>query len=177
MEAIPLASLLGSGIDPRQCKLHCAVYNKFDYPIDVLSNDWPEWLNWNRYRGDNNDFNRQFIFSLAHDRHDPTLWLFGGVFEVLARRDTPRTYSYDIELREDLMGPFVRRLYVRLELSGRQRRRNMESCIDAMTVDSIVPKHLSATRSPAMTASTTRWLTSNSWSDRAGPTGGSRWRT
>jgi len=138
MEPIPLASLLGSAIDPARCKLHCAVYNQHDFPMDVLSNDWPEWLNWNRYRGDNNDFNRQFVFSLARDRHDLSLWLFGGVFEVLARRDDPRTYSYDIELREDMMGPFIRRLFVRLPLTGRQRRRNMEGCVDEMTVHSIL---------------------------------------
>ena len=75
----PLASLIGSAIDPAQCKLHCAVYNGEHYPIDVLSNDPHEWELWSRWRGINNDFNRHFIFSLAQDRHDPTLWLFGGV--------------------------------------------------------------------------------------------------
>lgn len=138
MEPIPLASLLGSAVDPVQCKLHCAVYNGEQHPIDVLSNDPLEWEGWNRWRGTKNDFNRQFIFSLAQDRHDPTLWLFGGIFEVLARRDTPGELSYDVTLREDMMGPFIRRLFVRLTLTGRQRRRTMEGCIDAMTVASIL---------------------------------------
>jgi hypothetical protein len=57
---------------------------------------------------------------------------------VTARRPEPRTYSYDVVAREDLMGPFVRRLYVRLHLAGRQRRRTMESCLDEMTVSSIL---------------------------------------
>ncbi len=34
----------------------------------------------------NNDFNRDFIFSVAQDKHDATLWLFGGIWEVLERR-------------------------------------------------------------------------------------------
>jgi hypothetical protein len=117
MEPIPLTSLLDSAVDPAQCKLHCAVYNGEHYPIDVLSNDPHEWENWNRWRGPRNDFNRQFIFSLAQDRHDPSLWLFGGVFEVLVRRATPGARSYDIKLREDIMGPFIRRLFVRLVLT------------------------------------------------------------
>ena len=46
-----------------------------------------------------------------------------GSGRSLARRPEPRTYSYDVIPRDDLMGPFVRRLYVRLHLAGRQRRR------------------------------------------------------
>jgi hypothetical protein len=140
MRAIPLETLLGTAIEPARCKLHCAVYNGQGHPIDVLSNDPLEWMDWNRWRGPKNDFNRQFIFSLAQDRHDPTLWLFGGVFEVLARRETPGPRSYDITLREDMLGPMISRLCVRLALTGRQRRRNMEGCLDAMTVASILPE-------------------------------------
>jgi hypothetical protein len=138
MQPIPLASLLPSGFDLTTCKLHCAVFNGQNYPIDVLANDPAEWQRWNSWRGDKNDFNRQFIFSLAQDRNDPTLWLFGGVWEVVGRRPEPRTYSYDIVPREDLMGPFVRRLFVKLHLAGRQRRRTMESCLGEMTVSSIL---------------------------------------
>src|SRR6478735_4606189 len=138
MQPIPLASLLPAGFDPTVCKLHCAVFNGENYPIDVLANDPAEWQRWNSWRGDKNDFNRQFIFALAQDRHDPNLWLFGGTWEVTGRRPEPRTYSYDVVPREDLLGPFIRRLYIRLHLAGRQRRRTMESCLDEMTVSSIL---------------------------------------
>lgn len=40
---------------------------------------------WKRWRGNKNGFNRRFICSVAQDRHDQILWLFGGVFEVLGR--------------------------------------------------------------------------------------------
>jgi hypothetical protein len=135
---IPLASLLPANFDPASCKVHCAVFNGEKYPIDVLANDPVEWQRWNSWRPDTNAFNRDFIFSLAQDRHDPTLWLFGGIWRVTARRPEPRTYSYDVVLCDDLMGPFIRRLYVRLRLAGRQRRRTMESCLEEMTVSSII---------------------------------------
>lgn len=138
MRPIALASILPAGFDPTMCKLHCAVFNGQRYPIDILANDPVEWQRWNSWRGDKNDFNRPFIFALAQDRHDPNLWLFGGIWEVTGRRAEPRALSYDVILREDLMGPFVRRLYIRLHLAGRQRRRTMESCLEEMTVSSIL---------------------------------------
>ena len=76
---IPLASLLPANFDPASCKVHCAVFNGQKYPIDVLANDPAEWQRWNSWRPDTNAFNQDFIFSLAQDRHDPTLWLFGGI--------------------------------------------------------------------------------------------------
>lgn len=138
MQPIPLASILPLGLDPTTCKLHCAVFDGQDHPIDVLANDPKKWKDWNSWRSDKNDFNRQFIFALAQDRHDPSLWLFGGIWEVTGRRPQPRAHSYDVIPREDLMGPFVRRLYIRLRLAGRQRRRTMESCLDEMIVSSIL---------------------------------------
>lgn len=140
MQEIPLEALLPADFDPATCKLHCAVFNGEEHPIDVLANDPEKWQGWNSWRANNDDFNRQFIFSLAQDRHDSTLWLFGGIWEVVGRRPQPHAHSYDVVRRDDLMGPFVRRLYVRLSLTGRQRRRNMESCLDQMSVASILEK-------------------------------------
>ncbi len=138
VQAIALSTLLGADFDATEYKLHCAVYNGDAHPIEVLANDPDEWKRWNSWRSVNDDFNRKYVFSLAQDRHDATLWLFGGIWEVVGRRPEPRTYSYDVVLREDLMGPFVRRLFVRLVLKGRNRRRSMEACLYDMTVSSIV---------------------------------------
>lgn len=138
MQPIALEALLPADLDPTMCKLHCAVFNGEEYPIDVLASDPVGWQGWNSWRAGKDDFNRQFIFSLAQDRHDATLWLFGGMWEVIERRPEPHAHSYDLVHRDDLMGPFVRRLYVRLSLTGRQRRRNLESCLGQMTVSSIL---------------------------------------
>jgi hypothetical protein len=47
MEPIPLSALLGAHFDPREFKLHCAVYNGEAHPIEVLANDLEEWKRWN----------------------------------------------------------------------------------------------------------------------------------
>jgi hypothetical protein len=138
---IPLRSLIGD-LDPAACKLHCAKFDMNDkqHPIDALSGSWERWVTWNRYRPERDEFNRQFIFSLAHDRHKSSRWLFGGVFEVVGRRDIPKALSYDLTLREDLMGPFIRRLVVGFSPSGRAVRLNMDTYLDQMEVVSVLEK-------------------------------------
>lgn len=139
MDTIPLAALLPNDFDPKQYKVHFAVKNELGtQPIDVLVSDPAEWEGWNSWRSRNDDFNRQFIFSLAQDKHDPTLWLFGGIWEVLERGPEQKAHSYKVSLREDLMGPFIRRLYLRIKLTGRNIRRSMETVIDDMTVSSVL---------------------------------------
>ena len=130
MEAIPLRSLLPHDFDPTHCKVHFAVWNQIKHPIDVLASSPEEWQGWNSWRSDNNDFNRQFIFSVAQDKHDASHWLFGGIWEVLERRPEPHAHSYTVTLREDLLGPFVRRLWVRHKRSGRNIRQKMETGSD-----------------------------------------------
>jgi len=134
VSAITLRSLIGD-LDPTACKLHCAVYNGIDHPIDVLTRSWDEWVVWSQWRPSRDDFNRQFIFTMARDRTNSTLWLFGGVFEVVGRRDTPHAHSYDLELREDLLGPFIKRLWLRFKPPGRAIRLNFETHLLASEVN------------------------------------------
>lgn len=137
--SIPLRTLIGE-LDPATCKLHCAKYNGQTHPLDVLAGDWKKWVLWNRYRPERDEFNRQFIFSLAHDRHDPKRWLFGGIFEVTGRRNIPKTHAYTIRFRKDLMGPFTRRLWIAFSPSGRAVRLNMETYLDQMEVIKVQEK-------------------------------------
>lgn len=136
-KAIPLRTLIGD-FEPGTCKLHCAKYNGEQHPIDALAGSWADWVTWNRYRPNRDEFNRKFIFSLAHDRNDATRWLFGGVFEVVGRRAVPKALSYDLKLREDLMGSFIRRLVVNFSPPGRAVRLNMETYLDQMEVVSVL---------------------------------------
>lgn len=137
MAAILLRSLIGD-LDPAACKLHCAVWNGHDHPIDVLARSWEDWVGWNRWRGPRDDFNRQFIFSLARDRENLSHWLFGGIFEVVGRRPMPGEGSFDIKLRDDMMGAFIKRLVVQFKPSGREVRLNMETHLDQIEVVSIL---------------------------------------
>jgi hypothetical protein len=135
--AIQLRSILGD-VDPQACKLHCAVWNGEDQPIDVFARSRDEWVEWNRWRGPRDDFNRKFIFSLARDRFSPSHWLFGGILEVVDRRPIPGPGSYDIVLRNDLMGTFIKRLVLQFKPSGRAVRLNMETHLDQIEVVSIL---------------------------------------
>lgn len=138
MDAIPLTALLPADLNPLQYKVHFAVWNQKKHPIDVLATNQEEWQGWNSWRSVKDDFNRQFIFSMAQDKHDATLWLFGGIWEVLERGPEQQAHSYKVALREDLMGPFIRRLYIRTKRSGRNIRRRMESVLPTMTVSAIL---------------------------------------
>ncbi|WP_139979498.1 GIY-YIG nuclease family protein [Nocardioides litoris] len=140
MQPIPLASLLPVDLAPTDVKVHFAVWNQVKHPIDVLAADWAEWQGWNSYRSANDDFNRRFVFSVAQDKGDASLWLFGGVWEVLERRPEQYTQSYRVQLREDLLGAWIRRLYVRHRRTGRNIRRTFESVLPTMTVASVLPE-------------------------------------
>ena len=68
-------------------KIHFARSNGYEYPLDVWVKDKNDWKNWQEYRAGRNDFNREFIFSLMQFHHETDTWLFGGVWQVLARHD------------------------------------------------------------------------------------------
>lgn len=136
LDPIPLRGLLGN-LDPKKCKLHCAVSDGLVEPIDVLAANWNEWVGWSRYRGHSNHFNRDFIFTMARERKAPNLWLFGGVFEVVGRKPISHARSYDIELRDDIMGEYIKRLVISFRPTGRITRRNLETDLDQMLVAAI----------------------------------------
>lgn len=134
---IPLRGLLGD-LNPAECKLHCAVWNGKEHPIDVLARSWEEWVQWSRWRGARDDFNRRYIFAMAREKKATESWLFGGVFEVLGRKTTAHTHSYDLALREDIMAPYIKRLVVRFGLPARITRLNLETYLERMSVGSVL---------------------------------------
>ena len=72
-----------------------------------------------------NEFNRPHIFSLLDFYHEKDVWLFGGVFRVLARHQD----RYDVELTE-LDKPFIGRLKLRSPYRSRATRVNFENHYD-----------------------------------------------
>ena len=44
-------------------KIHLAVYNGHDEPLDVFAQDKNKWDHWNAWRGKRNCFNRKYIIS------------------------------------------------------------------------------------------------------------------
>ena len=67
-------------------KIHFAVWNGEEQPLDVFVRDKDEWKGWNSWRGNRDDFSRKYIFSLVRYYHQPDKWLFGGIFEVIERK-------------------------------------------------------------------------------------------
>lgn len=167
---IPVRGLLGD-LDPALCKLHCAVWNHRDHPIDVLASDWDEWVGWSRWRGARDHFNRDFIFTMARERKTADQWLFGGVFEIVGRNPTANARSYDLELRDDIMGAYIKPLVIDFRPSGRGMRLNMETHLDQMTVGRYTKGHTRARRFQGTTSSTTRCVSCSSSSGRTVPIG------
>jgi hypothetical protein len=137
-QTIPLRTLLGD-LDPTEHKLHCAVWNGEVHPLDDYASSWERWVGWNSWRGNRNDFNRRYVFSLMQVYTEPRHWLFGGVFEVTARHEIPQSHSYEVELREDVLPGCIGRLKLRYEPPGRAMRLRFEVAIDQIEVAEILP--------------------------------------
>lgn len=71
--------------DIHEYKIHFAVYNGEEQPLDVFVRDKTEWQGWNEWRNSRDDFSRKFIFSLIRYYPKQNCWLFGGIYEVLER--------------------------------------------------------------------------------------------
>ena len=113
-ELLPLANL-------GDYKVHFAKWNQQNQPLDVFTKDRHEWQGWQEYRPARNDFNRPLIFSLARFYHEPSTWLFCGVFRVLARHET----RYEVELT-DIAEGLIGRLKIISPYDSRTVRVNME---------------------------------------------------
>lgn len=73
---------------PTEYKLHLACMSPdFVHPLDAYVADPANWLGWNEWRGNKNDWTRAYILSFMEFYPKQDAWLFGGVFEVLERRD------------------------------------------------------------------------------------------
>lgn len=105
--------------DLSKYKLHLASKNESgDEPLNIYLQDWDEWVYWNEWRGNKNDFNREYIFSLIQFYHEPNKWLFGGIFKVIKRFDD----RYEVELvdsHKELIGRLVIDFYRYQGMRGR----------------------------------------------------------
>jgi len=93
-------------------KLHLACFNGIEQPLDVYLRDRGTWVDWNAWRGNKNDFNREYIFSLIQFYHESDKWLFGGIFRIVKRfddwKDTEVGYGLELtELHKELIGRLI----------------------------------------------------------------------
>jgi hypothetical protein len=89
--------------NPEEYKIHFAVWNGDEQPLDVFVRDPEEWKGWNSWRGGRDDFSRRLIFSLIRYYHQPDKWLFGGIFEVVKRGAKQNVVSL-LDLHREYIG-------------------------------------------------------------------------
>lgn len=88
-------------------KIHFAVWNGHERPLDVFVRDRDEWRGWNEYRapGSPDVFNRKYILGLIQYYPRAGRWLFGGVFEVLNRSKNSHYKLRLSPIGEECYGP------------------------------------------------------------------------
>ncbi|MEX0660375.1 MAG: GIY-YIG nuclease family protein [Balneolaceae bacterium] len=120
----------------KQYKIHLAVKNEHNQqPLDAFVMNFEKWKGWNSYRGNKNRFNRAYIFSMMDFYPQNGMWLFGGIWKVLERKDQ----WYEIELT-DMYPEMIGRLKIHFPYTARTRSLKLNRYYDEMTVHEILPK-------------------------------------
>jgi len=115
------------------CKVHLASWNGKHNPLDVFVSNRDEWKGWNEYRGQRNDFNKKYIFSLIDFYHEKNMWLFGGVYEVVKRYDD----RYEVKLTS-FSEEYIGRLKVKYKRTARNRAVILEKVFPFMSVSELL---------------------------------------
>ena len=124
-------------------KVHFARWNGHAQPLEVWARDKLEWQGWQEYWPGRNDFNRPYIFSLMQFYHEVDMWLFGGIFRVLARHPD----SYDVELT-DIAQNLIGRMKLRSPYRDRLPRVNFENHYTNFEIQEILPEPYSGLSFP-----------------------------
>jgi hypothetical protein len=123
--------------NPEKYKAHLACWNQHYQPLDVFVRDRNEWHQWNTWRSQKDDFNREFIFSLIDFYPEQNIWLFGGIYRVLSRNNKNYSHSYTVELLND-SAALIGRLKLRLKRPGRVKSVRLEKYYSEIVVSEIL---------------------------------------
>ena len=139
MVLFELLDLKLRGIKPKDCKIHLAVWNGCDNPIDVyLSGDFEEWQSWQSKK----NFERKYIITLLQLPGNDK-WLFAGGFisegnEYIEKEKYYKYKTKKINEFNDLSG----RLVVSFKRSGRQSYLNAENWASNIAVIELKPEKM-----------------------------------
>lgn len=122
--------------NPQEYKLHAARWSGKTQPLDAFVRNKKDWFNWNRWRNTKNDFNRPYIISLIDFYHESDMWLFGGIYKVIKRREEQKSFAYDIEELNEYSN-LVGRLKVELQKPSRGRAFLLENYLNNMFISEI----------------------------------------
>lgn len=139
--SVQLFQLLGSldaELRPSDCKVHLAVHNGAENPLDLfVAGEFDRWQAWQNGRNFNRDRVVALIALPERDR-----WLFAGVFKVIGvRRMEDGHFEYDLQpspLTESLNG----RAVVQFSRAGRQSYLIAENWAEQMVVAELRPERM-----------------------------------
>jgi hypothetical protein len=123
--------------NPKEYKIHLACWNGHNQPLEIFISDKEVWKGWNSWRGEKDEFNRKYIFSLIDFYHEKNTWLFGGIYRVLKRGTKKYSHSYKVELTNQY-SEMIGRLKLHWGRIGRAKSRRMERCIKDFTISEIL---------------------------------------
>lgn len=129
--------------DPSAYKAHFARENGSIEPLEVFVRDRAEWQGWQEYRPKRNEFNRPHIYALVKFYHEPDIWLFGGIYDVIARH----AGNYEVNLSE-IGTEYIGRLKLRSTYQGRTARTYLENHYSTFEVQEILREPYSGRRFP-----------------------------
>ena len=126
-------------IKEEDCKVHLAVWNGNEDPIDVfLAGDFEEWQSWQSRR----NFERKYIISLLK-LPGADKWLFAGGFRSEGSTYIEKEKYYRYKTSElDEFKELAGRLVIMFSRSGRQSYLNAENWSSGMTVAEIRPEKM-----------------------------------
>lgn len=115
MELFTFLQAVNPEIIPTKCKIHLAVWNGHQNPLDVyLAGGFEEWQSWQSKK----NFNRDYIVSLIQ-LPEPNTWLFAGVYESVSSIWNEDHYDYTTKSIPEFES-YSGRLKVSFTRSGRQ---------------------------------------------------------
>lgn len=141
--ALTISTVLELKEPPETFKLHLACWNQKDHPLDVFVRDPLAWDSWNAWRGNRDDFSRPHILSFMEFYHEPDTWLFGGIYDVLAR-EAPQYKIRRQPATESLIG----RLKLRLKRPGRSKAFLLERYVGNIEVSELLRERYSGRAFP-----------------------------
>ncbi|WP_431689335.1 GIY-YIG nuclease family protein [Hahella sp. NBU794] len=140
-----LLQLLSPTLSPADCKLHMAVWNGKEHPLDVfLAGDFEEWQRWQTKR----NFERRFVVSLINI-HGTDNWLFSGLYEQIGVefKSEENCFYYDLgQVRDcaELSG----RLVIRFSRNFRATYLLAERWSEDLFVSELKPERLTLSEFP-----------------------------
>lgn len=136
MKLFQVLQMVDPSLAPARCKLHLAVHNGIEDPLDVyFAEKFDEWQAWQNKK----NFERDFVIALI-SLPQTDRWLFAGAFDREGVRQVKGSgagrYLYSLSRRggpEELNG----RLVVHLKRTGRASYLRAENCAERATVAEI----------------------------------------